>query len=371
MPTQSPMPMRGRIPLYERIATDLIERIASGTLSPGARLPSEAELQEEFGVSRVTIRQALEILGENGLIERYRRRGSYVVEDLPHKQLQGFNDGGGVIQFLHLGFQREEALIFSRTEVEIAERFFASRGRVLAWSALRSHELMAGAPPPSISQGSCVGLLVDGILTQPHLEYIASWNVPFVVMGNHDIEEGWHQVCFDPRVAAERLCAMMIDNQLRDLVVIEHPETNTFHHQICSCFPQALLDAGLPPMRVIAASQAAQADFWEQLGELSEAAAVYTVSGAARLLAPGWRIPTRNLPPHRLMLLTVAQDPVPDVVLPLTLCLMISAETMVAKAGELLEALIQEKNVPESPVYVDYRSSPAPLAAGVPAVQRA
>lgn len=69
--------------LYERISTEVLERIRRGGLRPGDRVPSEMELATEFGVSRITSKRALEVLREAGLVERSRGRGTFVVQDLP------------------------------------------------------------------------------------------------------------------------------------------------------------------------------------------------------------------------------------------------------------------------------------------------
>lgn len=53
---------------YERIAGELRERILSGALAAGDRLPSEAELGGMFGASRSTVREALRLLSSHGLI---------------------------------------------------------------------------------------------------------------------------------------------------------------------------------------------------------------------------------------------------------------------------------------------------------------
>lgn len=57
------------------LADRLVTAIAVGTYSPGERLPPERELAEKLGVSRVTVRQALQQVAELGLIESRRGRG--------------------------------------------------------------------------------------------------------------------------------------------------------------------------------------------------------------------------------------------------------------------------------------------------------
>ncbi|UFQ14298.1 MULTISPECIES: FadR/GntR family transcriptional regulator [Streptomyces] len=53
---------------YQRVAEQIEERILSGELPPGARLPGERELVQRFGVGRSTVREALRVLQSTGLI---------------------------------------------------------------------------------------------------------------------------------------------------------------------------------------------------------------------------------------------------------------------------------------------------------------
>lgn len=91
----SPPPAGGRrAPLYRQLADTLRQQIASGDLAPGQRLPTEAELSEAHGLSRITVRHALEQLTQDRLIERFPSRGTFVV-DRPQGgswELQSVND---------------------------------------------------------------------------------------------------------------------------------------------------------------------------------------------------------------------------------------------------------------------------------------
>ena len=65
-------------PLYQRIRDALLARILDGTYPPGTHLPIEHALCESYGVSRITIRQALERLRQEGWIEKIHGQGTFV-----------------------------------------------------------------------------------------------------------------------------------------------------------------------------------------------------------------------------------------------------------------------------------------------------
>jgi GntR family transcriptional regulator len=64
-------------PLYHRVYRQISQEIESGAMAPGDRLPSERWLCDELGVSRATVRRAIEELVRDGLVEA-RGRGSFV-----------------------------------------------------------------------------------------------------------------------------------------------------------------------------------------------------------------------------------------------------------------------------------------------------
>lgn len=77
--------------LSSQIRDQLLERITSGALEPGAQVPSERLLSEQFGVARTSVREAMQGLISLGVIERRGNR-SYVVERLPDVRFDGTDD---------------------------------------------------------------------------------------------------------------------------------------------------------------------------------------------------------------------------------------------------------------------------------------
>jgi GntR family transcriptional regulator len=69
---------RSAVSRYIQLATLFRRRIAQGAWKPGAQIPTVDELAAECGVARATIRQALDQLEAEGLIDRFRAKGTFV-----------------------------------------------------------------------------------------------------------------------------------------------------------------------------------------------------------------------------------------------------------------------------------------------------
>jgi GntR family transcriptional regulator len=71
------------IPVYKQLADIIRRRIRNGELPPGSLVPSEATLQQEYGIARDTVRRAMGVLRDEGLIVTAPGKGSFVRRELP------------------------------------------------------------------------------------------------------------------------------------------------------------------------------------------------------------------------------------------------------------------------------------------------
>ncbi|MDR2103539.1 MAG: GntR family transcriptional regulator [Treponema sp.] len=80
-----------RAPLYEQVKQSILHEIMSQTYTYGERLPSESELAEKYGVSRITVRRTIAELVERGYLSAQQGRGTFVKYKGYSQELLAFN----------------------------------------------------------------------------------------------------------------------------------------------------------------------------------------------------------------------------------------------------------------------------------------
>lgn len=83
MTDTSELDFSGKEQLYSQLYDILFQEITSGAYKIGDYIPSESDLMKRYDVSRATARKAMELLSNNGLIEKKRGRGSEVIANVP------------------------------------------------------------------------------------------------------------------------------------------------------------------------------------------------------------------------------------------------------------------------------------------------
>lgn len=76
------------IPLYQQLSEEIKQQIVDGKLRPGDKLMTEAEFSQNFQVSRITVRKAIELLVDDGYIIRKQGIGTFVAEKKLHRVMK-------------------------------------------------------------------------------------------------------------------------------------------------------------------------------------------------------------------------------------------------------------------------------------------
>ncbi len=126
------------IPLYVQLKNALLNLIRSGILKPHERLPSERELGEEHGISRMTARQAFQALIREGLLYTRVGKGTYVGEVRleQDRSLTGFSQEMGQRGLKPSSIVLEASVIPASAKVAVALSI-AQNGGVIRISRLR------------------------------------------------------------------------------------------------------------------------------------------------------------------------------------------------------------------------------------------
>ncbi len=150
----------GRGPAHTQIETALETAIARGRLAPGDRLPAERELAERYGVSRMTLRQALGALERRGRLVRNKGRygGTFVAE--PKLELAGTSALSDQLRGLGLA---AGARVLSAVERDPEPDEAMLGDRVYAIERVR----LANGEPVALERGAYAAAAYPGMLDEP------------------------------------------------------------------------------------------------------------------------------------------------------------------------------------------------------------
>lgn len=123
----------GRQPLYAALAGMLTRDIEEGKYPPSSTLPSEKELTERYGVSRQTVRQALRILRDQGLISSHSGIGTIVrAAQSPQTRFSSVNSIEDLLQFVGDTEMHAVSLREVTVDAELARQLECKEGSLLS-----------------------------------------------------------------------------------------------------------------------------------------------------------------------------------------------------------------------------------------------
>ncbi|GAA1869124.1 GntR family transcriptional regulator [Asanoa iriomotensis] len=205
-----------RVPIYRVIADDLLAQISSGDLPISSQLPTEAELSTRYGVSRMTVRQAMDQLESAKVIVRLRGSGSYVRE--APKRLRGMDGlrsftaefgAGGASVASRIVHQETTSAVPREVTDELAT------ARSTQFVRLARVRLVEGVPaayqeswiPFSVAPGLARDELIDGSLYRTLAE-------------RYSVELGWASQIISTSLATKQLAGLLDEKPRSPLLTI-------------------------------------------------------------------------------------------------------------------------------------------------------
>ncbi len=202
------------IPRYYQIYTSLMDRIRSGEFPPGMALPAERQIADDYGVARLTVVKALDLLERENLIERQQGRGNFVLapaEPAPSET--------NTIAFLTSGMSHPH--IFS-IQTGISQIALEHQCQLQVISTDMNSDINTEYLKMSINNG------VRGLIVYPRVgqdnatvyEELLNHDIPIVMVDRYIPELKTDVVVFDDENAAYQLtCALIAKGHQRIAVL--------------------------------------------------------------------------------------------------------------------------------------------------------
>src|SRR5690606_32830280 len=218
--------MARRQPLYQQIYEQLLEDIRTGKYPPGSQLPTEKELAQAYGVSRITSKRALTELADAGLIERIRGRGSFV-----HARAQSAERAAPAQRSKRIGFIAQDVgHAFGMELLAGVERESGRLGFSLLLRMTRGSQEAEMAAIEELLAQDVAGLIVfpvNGERYNPALLRLYLSGMPVVLVDRYFRGLDIASVSSDNEAAAKEAVTYLIDSGHRAIAVLSPPPEGT------------------------------------------------------------------------------------------------------------------------------------------------
>lgn len=240
--------------LYERVYEYVLAEIRTASLRPGDRVPSEKELAQRFGVSRITSKRALRMLADAGVVDRHRGKGSFVAQDV--HSLNVVREAGDARRERASGSRCLALVLPDASEAyglellcAIEERA-AEHGYYLVVRRTRDHQEVEEHAIEALSAGVVDGLIVfpvHGEFYNASLVRLVLDRSPLVLIDRYLRGIPACAVCTDNAAAAAALTGHVLDQGHREIAFLSPPVENTssIEERILG-YENALRERGLP-----------------------------------------------------------------------------------------------------------------------------
>jgi GntR family transcriptional regulator of arabinose operon len=225
MPTRKVDPS-DPMPRYYQIYTSLLDRIQAGEFAPGSATPTERELGEDYGVSRITVIKALDMLECEGHVVRQQGRGTFVADPTARTTLANSDIASPMLAFITFGLGHR-----------FVSNMLAGMGGVAAQQgyplhvigSVKSSEEEARAINDAIRRGA------QGIIVNPWREYrnealyadLQARGFPLVMVDRHYREIATDYAVYADEQASYELTSALIGQGHTRIAFIPSQEQRT------------------------------------------------------------------------------------------------------------------------------------------------
>lgn len=230
------------LPLYYQVYSSFKERIDNGEFQPGDALPPERTLVHDYGVSRITIVKAMDLLEKEMIVERQQGRGTFVREPISEETTIlpgsiGFLPGG-VLHPYHYDVQLGVARVAARNHFHLHVIGLDQGSRVDVNTLFKM-----------------VTTAVDGLVVYPRpdnqdlalYQKLKEHNIPFVMVDRYYKEINTDFVVFDEEKAGYELTKYLIEQGHTCIAAMVHREidTSSIRNRLAG-YRRALTEANIP-----------------------------------------------------------------------------------------------------------------------------
>ncbi len=230
---------------YLSIRTDLQKMVQNGDYKVGHKLPSERSLATKFDASVMTVRRALSLLCEDGVIERVPGRGSFVLNPSPSA---GVAASTSTVALLTIDNQVADPLsLISPAHRDATVRLLSDhmekQGRSLIVSRTNTLDLAEGRIPSVFENKLAGGVFLYNLVEDYHIQFMRNMGLPVVVIGNRPIFLPVSKVTVDYRSIAYSATRALLDGLSGTVHLLTAPFIVYYEQQILEGYLQACHDA--------------------------------------------------------------------------------------------------------------------------------
>ncbi|MFC0213649.1 GntR family transcriptional regulator [Paenibacillus chartarius] len=235
--------------LYKQIHMDIKEKILSGELRPKDRVPSEQEIMDEYKVSKITVKNALTTLADEGLVVRIQGKGTFVSPDpfIPEdrrRQEAAFKSDSNCIGFI---IPTMKTRVIQQL-VEHVEYYLQERGLHMILRLTRESSGEESRAIRELTEAKVRGLIVFPTEDEKYNESLLRLSLdkfPFVFIDRYLRNIETYTITSDNFGGAYETTSYLLNKGHRQIALISPENANTAIEDRTAGFEKAYIDQGI------------------------------------------------------------------------------------------------------------------------------